>query len=345
MNRPIDLLPDRWNRLAPLNGQRLANAWRLLRDFQQSKRSGRAVPMRAMPMSLSVEPTTSCNLRCPECPSGLRSFTRPTGMLQPPMLEALLEELGPWLLYGNLYFQGEPYLHPQMNDLVRTFRRHGIYTSTSTNGHYLKPAQAEAIVESGLNRLIVSIDGATQQTYQQYRVGGQIERVIEGTRNVLAAARGRKGPHLVWQVLAVGPNEQEIPELLRLARSLGVRECVIKTAQLDDPRDGHPLLTQRPELRRYDRGDDGIWRLRNPLADHCWRMWQGCVLTWDGRIVPCCFDKDAHHALGTFAPGEKTFREVWHGAAYAAFRSQIFAQRSAIDMCRNCTEGTQVYAG
>lgn len=337
-------LRDRWQRLSPLNARRWGNAVVLYRDFYRSKRSQQAMPMRAMPLSISVEPTTSCNLRCPECPSGLRAFTRPTGMLQPAMLEALLEEIGPWLVYGNLYFQGEPYLHPQMNDLVRAFRRHGIYTSTSTNAHYLKPAQAEAIVDSGLNRLIISVDGATQETYKQYRVGGQLERVIEGTRNILAAARGGRGPHVVWQVLAVGPNEHEIPELVRMARTLGVHECVIKTAQLDDPHDGHPLLTQRPELRRYDRGADGIWRLRNPLADHCWRMWQGCVLTWDGRVVPCCFDKDAHHALGAYAPGGMGFREIWHGEAYAAFRDQIFQNRSAIDMCRNCTEGTQVYA-
>ncbi len=334
---------DRWRRVRPLNLERMGNAWTAHRGYAQNQR-GNHVPQKAWPLSLSIEPTTSCNLRCPECPSGLRSFSRPTGMLDPALLERALNEMGRYLVYLNLYFQGEPYLHPQLNELVAMAHARGIYTSTSTNAHFLRPERCDAIVRSGLSRLIISIDGMTQETYSAYRVGGQLEKVLEGTRNMVEARRKNRGrgPHLVWQFLVVGPNEHELTQIKREARKAGVDELVIKTAQIDDPRDGHPLLTEAPELRRYDRTDGGIWKIRNAFQDECWRMWQGCVMTWDGKVVPCCFDKDAHHSMGIL--GENNFEEIWFGEAYAAFRHQIFTQRSSIEMCLNCSEGSHAYA-
>ena len=337
------ILRDRIRRLAPLTPQRLRNALALHAGFRRARRGGPA-EQRALPMSLSIEPTTSCNLRCPECPSGLRSFTRPTGMLNPELLGPLLDELRSSLVYVNLYFQGEPTLHKQFDDLVRTCKARRVYTSTSTNAHYLTPERAQRLVASGLDRLIVSIDGTTQEAYAAYRVGGQLQRVLDGTRNVLEARRaaGSATPHVVWQFLVVGPNEHQVPEIRQLARDYGVDELDLKTAQLDDPHDGHPLLTENPAFRRYDRSDNGRWRLRNPLDNSCWRMWQGCVITWDGQVVPCCFDKDAHHSMGRV--GDRPFREIWHSAPYAAFRQQLFTARADIPMCQNCSEGTEVYA-
>lgn len=297
-----------------------------------------------MPTSLSIEPTTSCNLRCPECPSGLRSFTRPTGMLNVDHASQWIEELAPWLTYVNLYFQGEPLLHPQLDQLIAQCQRHGIYSSTSTNAHHLTEAKCQSLIDAGLSRLIVSIDGLTQETYASYRVGGTLSKVMEGTRNMVDAKRRHgRGPHLVWQFLVVGPNEHELPDLLEAASACGVDEVEIKTAQLDNPRDGHPLLTQSAAHRRYDRDPlTGQWTLRNALEDACWRMWQGAVLTWDGRVVPCCFDKDAHHVMGQL--DQESMAEIWHNEAYAAFRRTLFADRAGIPMCTNCSEGSHVYA-
>lgn len=299
-------------------------------------------------MSLSVEPTTSCNLRCPECPSGLRSFTRPTGMLKPDRLRALLsgpEGLARDLVYLNLYFQGEPYLHRGMDELVQIGKREGLYVSTSTNAHFITAERAKHIVESGIDRLIISIDGADQEAYSSYRVGGKLEKVLEGTRRILEA-RSRSGarhPHVVWQFLVVGTNEHQLPVMRSMASQWGVDEFVVKTAQLERPHDDHPLLTADPRLRRYDRDPSGRWALRNPMHDRCWRMWQGAVMTWDGKVVPCCFDKDAQHSMGQAQDGG-TFREIWRGDDYHRFRQAVFTDRSGIEMCRNCTEGTEVWA-
>lgn len=332
-------------RLRGVTLRRATNLVRLQWSYRQAQRTGQpAMPAGTMPASISIEPTTSCNLRCPECPSGLRAFTRPTGMLDVAAATSWIDELAPWLTYVNLYFQGEPLLHPELETVIARCSHHNLYSSTSTNAHHLSEARCRSLIEAGLSRLIVSIDGLTQETYSAYRVGGTLAKVMEGTRTLVEAKRqlGR-GPHIVWQFLVVGPNEHELPDLLHTARECGVDEVEIKTAQLDDPRDGHPLLTKAPEHRRYDRDPvTGSWSLRNDLEDACWRMWQGTVLTWDGRVVPCCFDKDAHHVLGQL--GKQTMHKVWHGEAYRSFRSTLFADRAGIPMCTNCSEGSHVYA-
>ena len=160
---------------------RLWNAARIYSSFKISKIRREAIHT-GMPISISIEPTTSCNLRCPECPSGLRSFTRPTGMMKPELLESILHQLSPTLAYLIFYFQGEPFLHPNLLEMVKAASKKKIYTATSTNAHFLTDEAARKTVESGLDRLIISIDGTTQETYQAYRIGGKLDKVIEGAR-------------------------------------------------------------------------------------------------------------------------------------------------------------------
>ena len=297
---------------------------------------------RGMPFSISIEPTTACNLGCPECPSGLKQFTRPTGKLEASTLEKLLDEVGPWL--GNIifYFQGEPYLHPQFTSLVKQASERKIYTVTSTNAHFLSPQKARETVESGLSRLIISIDGTTQETYEQYRIHGSIDKVIEGTKNILAARKElqSKTPHVIFQFLVVKPNEHQIEEVQSLAKQLGVDEVRLKTAQVYDYKNGNPLIPDDSRYSRYRQKADGTWELKNKLLNQCWRMWQACVITWDGKVVPCCFDKDATHPMGSASVS--SFRSVWQGEEYRQFRSAILRSRSEIDICKNCTEGTRV---
>ena len=296
-----------------------------------------------LPVALAVEPTTSCNLRCPECPSGLRSFSRPTGMLRKEMFEKLIEEIGDTLLYLTFYFQGEPYLHKDFLEMVKRATQKGIYTSTSTNAHYLNYANALATVRSGLDRLIISIDGTTQEVYQQYRVGGKLNKVLEGTRNILQARKelGASTPHVIFQFLVVKPNEHQMDEVRRLAHELGVDELRFKTAQIYDYEEGSSLIPENDRYSRYRKGEGGKWKIKNRLIDHCWKMWHSAVVTWDGIVVPCCFDKDAEYRMGNVS--ETSFRDVWYSDTYRGFRHSLIGGRKNIEMCRNCTEGTKIW--
>jgi len=219
-----------------------------------------------------------------------------------------------------------------------------IFTATSTNAHYLDDEQAKATVESGLDRLIISIDGVSQKTYEQYRIGGQLEKVIEGTRNILSWKKKLKSrtPHVVFQFLVVRANEQDIPELYELAKELGVDEVKLKTAQIYEFEKGSPLIPENPKYSRYKLLPDGSFSIKNPLLNQCWKMWSSSVITWDGKVVPCCFDKDAKHVMGDL--NSQSFEEIWNGDAYQSFRKSILRSRSEIEICKNCSEGLEVWA-
>lgn len=300
--------------------------------------------MAGLPISLSIEPTTSCNLRCPECPSGLRSFTRPTGMLKQELFQKVIDELAPSLSYLIFYFQGEPYLHPQLLDMVRYASDKKIYTATSTNAHFLDDEAAKKTVESGLDRLIISIDGADQATYESYRIGGQLSKVLEGTRNIIKWKKELKSatPHVIFQFLVVRPNEEQIEKIYQMADDLGVNEVALKTAQIYNFENGSDLIPLDEKYSRYKKKLDGTYEIKNELLDHCWKMWHSCVITWDGKVVPCCFDKDAHFVLGDL--NNNSFKEIWNEHSYKEFRQSLLKSRSEIEICKNCTEGTKVWA-
>ena len=328
--------------LSRLSARKIRNAGLVLGSYYMSRMLGRPVHA-GMPFTISVEPTTSCNLGCPECPSGLRSFTRPTGKLDPALYQKLLDEAAPDLLYLYFYFQGEPYLHPGFTDLVKEAHDQNIYTVTSTNGHYLSPRRAEETVRSGLDRIIISIDGSTQEVYEQYRRGGELQKVIEGTKNLIEARRrlNAKNPHIILQFLVVKPNEHQVPEIFRLGKELGVDEVKLKTAQVYDYENGNPLIPDEPAYTRYRKGKNGKYHVSGGHPDHCWKMWHSCVMSWDGKIVPCCFDKDANHRLGDIRA--QSLQEIWQSDLYHTFRQKLLKGRKNIDICANCSEGTKVW--
>jgi radical SAM protein with 4Fe4S-binding SPASM domain len=326
-----------------LTFRKLLNAVEVWMSYHISKRRKESL-VRGFPVSMSIEPTTSCNLRCPECPSGLRQFTRPIGMLEPSFFKSTIDSVYRELIYLTFYFQGEPYLNPNFLEMVRYASEKGIYTSTSTNAHYLTKEQAKKTVESKLDRLIVSIDGTTQETYQQYRIGGSLQKVIDGTKNIVEAKKSLKSatPHIVFQFLVVKPNEHQLNDVEELAKQLGVDEVVFKTAQVYDFEHGNPLIPTIEKYSRYKKRANGTYAIKNGLLNQCWRMWSGCVVTWDGVVVPCCFDKDAKHQLGDLK--KQTFKELWYSDLYQGFRQSVLRSREEIDICKNCSEGTKVWA-
>lgn len=333
---------DSLNLFSKLTFRRAWNGSKVLTSYYISKWFKKPVQW-GMPVSISFEPTTSCNLRCPECPSGLRAFTRPTGMLQKNFFKETIDQLHQQLLYLVFYFQGEPYLNPGFLDMVKYASSKKIYTATSTNAHYLNDDNARRTIESGLDRLIISIDGTTQDVYEQYRVGGKLEKVLEGTRNVVRWKKEMKSktPFIVFQFLVVKPNEHQIEEVKKLAKEIGVDDVWFKTAQVYDyEHDPNNLIPTNDKYSRYKKTSDG-YEFKGKLANHCWRLWHDPVITWDGLVAPCCFDKDAQHQLGDLK--QRSFKEIWKNGEYKKFRTAILKGRKNIDICANCSEGTKVW--
>lgn len=333
---------DALNLLSKLTFRRVWNGMKVWGSYYWSKWTRKPIQW-GYPVSISFEPTNFCNLRCPECPSGLRSFTRPTGMLQRDFFRETIDDLHRELLYLVFYFQGEPYLNPNFLDMVQYASQKKIYTATSTNAHYLTDENARRTIESGLDRLIISIDGTTQDVYEQYRVGGQLQKVIDGARNIVRWKKelNSRKPFVVFQFLVVRPNEHQIEEVKRLGKEIGVDDVWFKTAQIYDyENDPNQLIPTREEYSRYKRTPEGM-RFKGKLQNQCWRLWHDPVITWDGLVAPCCFDKDAQYRMGSLR--EQSFREIWRNGEYRQFRSRILKGRKEIDICANCSEGTRVW--
>jgi radical SAM protein with 4Fe4S-binding SPASM domain len=332
------------NLFSKLTVRRLWNGGKVLSSYYLSKWTKKPIQW-GLPLSVSFEPTTACNLRCPECPSGLRAFSRPTGMLQKNFFNEMVDQLAKDIWYLIFYFQGEPFLNPEFLDMVRYASQKKIYTATSTNAHFLDDYNARKTVESGLDRLIISIDGTTQQVYEQYRVGGKLEKVLEGTRNIIKWKKELKSktPFVIFQFLVVKPNEHQVGDIKQMAKEIGVDELRFKTAQVYDfKNDPNDLIPVNGKYSRYTKTNAGSYEIKNALDNHCWRLWHAPVITWDGLVVPCCFDKDAQHRLGDLKG--KPFKEIWQDTGYVQFRSQILQGRRNIDICANCSEGTKVWS-
>jgi len=334
---------DSINFLKKLTIRRVWNASKVLSSYYITRLLKKPVQW-GLPISISFEPTTSCNLRCPECPSGLREFTRPRGMLKKDFFTQTIDDIYKDILYLIFYFQGEPYLNKNFLEMVSYASSKGLYTATSTNGHFLTDEIAKKTVESGLDRLIISLDGTTQEVYEQYRREGNIEKVIEGARNIVKWKKELKSktPFVFFQFLVVRPNEHQIEDVKKLGKEVGVDEVRFKTAQIYDYKnDPNHLIPKNEKFSRYKKDKAGKQIAKNKLQNHCWKLWQANVITWDGMVVPCCFDKDATHRLGDLK--KQSFKEIWGNEKYRKFRKDITTSRKNIDICANCSEGLSVW--
>ena len=263
---------DTLNFIHKLTLRRVVNMGKLVSSYYLTQWKKRPIQW-GLPMTISIEPTTACNLRCPECPSGLRTFSRETGNLKEDFFKKTIDELYKTLTYLIFYFQGEPYINPKFLDMVKYASDKGIYTITSTNGHFLNDNNARKTIESGLDRMIISMDGTTQEVYEQYRREGNLNTVIEGAKNVVKWKKklNSNTPHIIIQFLVVKPNEHQIPDIYKLAEEIGVDEVKLKTAQIYDYENGNELIPTINKFSRYAKQKNGKYIVKNQLLNQIGR--------------------------------------------------------------------------
>lgn len=298
--------------------------------------------IKGLPFGLSIEPTTACNLHCAECPSGLNLLKRPKGNILLSDFYKIIDELSPYLMSLILYFQGEPFLHKNLFELITYASNKKIYTITSTNGHFLTKENCEKIIETRLDKLIISLDGTNQEVYSQYRIGGDFQTVINGIKQLILIKEKLKSriPFVELQFLVTRNNEHQINEIKQLAKELKVDKLSLKTAQIYDYKNGNSLIPKLRKYSRYKKNRNGSYSIKNTMQNRCKRAWTTSVITWNGDVLPCCFDKDADFKMGNLK--EKSFKEIWHSLKYQSFRKKIRNNRKSIEMCKNCTEGMKI---
>jgi len=291
----------------------------------------------AEPVSYSIEPLNYCNLHCPECFVGNGELTRQKQILEVAGFQKIINQLPSSTAYLTLYFQGEPLLHPEFAKLVQIVNKRGIFTSTSTNGHLLADrGKAREIVQSGLDRLIISLDGTTQEVYEQYRRNGDFQKIIDGIRNVTELKKELKSatPFVEIQFLVMRHNEHQIPDIKRLAKQLKADKLSLKSVQIYDFTNGSDLMPENKKYCRYQKQKDGSFRIKGRQHNRCLRHWSSAVITCSGDVVPCCFDKNAKYVFGNVF--KQSLKEIWHSEKAGNFRQTILLNRKNIDICNNC---------
>ena len=328
------------NLLKYFTPKRFLNSLKILLSYNISVFSEKPVVW-GMPVSYSIEPTNHCNLKCPECPSGLGSLTRPLGLMKPGLFKKLVDEISRDGFYIQLYFQGEPYINKNLPQMIRYAQDKNMYVSISTNGHFINEKNADEILDNAPDKLIYSIDGLDEKSYQNYRAGGTFARADAGLRALTERKnyRGLKKPFVELQFIVMKQNEHLLEKVMEYGRDTGVDRVVFKTMQVSSYENALHFLPENQKYRRYDVGA-GSFKVKGKLKNKCFALWRTSVITWDGRVVPCCFDKDADFELGEM--NGNGFKSVWTSDEYKAFRQKVLSDRKGVDMCSNCTEGMKM---
>lgn len=287
-----------------------------------------------LPFLFSIEPVDYCNLHCPECPTGNGSMTRPRRKMDLATFQLIIDKIKSHALYLTLYFQGEPLLNEQFEEMVKLAKSRHIYTATSTNAQLLDNARAEQIARSGLDKIIIDIDGTTQETYQQYRIGGELCKAIDAIRYLTEWKKKlhTSAPKIEMQFLVMKHNQHQIKEARRLAKTLKANRFTLKTAQLYDYRNGNERLTTIDQYARYKQTSNGLYQ-RKTARGICGRAFFGSVICVDGTVVPCSNDKNAQHAFGNLTT--QSLQEIYSSPQAIAFRNNLLHNKP-FDICKNC---------
>lgn len=323
--------------------KRFLNSLKVTASFQVSRIMRKPVVW-GMPLTYSIEPTNHCNLKCPECPSGLGELTRPLGLLSSDMFKNIVDQINETGFYIQLFFQGEPYINKNLPEMTRYARQKNMYIAVSTNGLLLSGKRIDEILENPPDKLIFSIDGLDQQTYENYRVGGKFSDAAEALKLLIKKKRANnlKKPYIELQFIVMKQNEHQIEDVLRFGKEAGVDKVALKTMQVSSYENAVHFLPENQKFSRY-KIENGEVKIKNKMKNHCFALWRTSVITWDGKVVPCCFDKDAKYEIDNLK--EKSFKEIWQNGKYQKFRQAVLNNRKGIDICRNCTEGLKINIG
>jgi len=258
--------------------------------------------------------------------------------------QEIIEQQGDRIWYLLLFNQGEPFLNPNLIEFIKIAKQKRIYVITSTNGHFFSDkVSVQKLVTSGLDALIISLDGADQVSYSKYRKGGNFEQVVDGIKNLVQVKKELhvRTPKVLIQCLVMKHNEHQLDELQKLADDLKVDRLLFKTLQIESWDAGASFLPENPGWRRYHFNKEGT-RLKSSFKKYCFRLWYSTVILSDGRVVPCCFDKHGEFCFGNISQSNK-MEQIWKSDVYNRFRNRILQKPGSIPICQNCTENQKVY--
>lgn len=272
---------------------------------------------------LTIEPTNRCNLRCPECITGSKEMKRPIGDMTFELFKKIIDEIYEHTLVLNLYMQGEPYLNKELPQMIAYAKKKNIFVSLSTNAQLVPELKAESLP----HHIIVSADGATQESYEKYRVGGKLKKVENFLNSIKNFKQRNKQtlPYIELQFLVNKYNEDEIKSCKNLFRGTYNR-FVKKSMQIIHPENEKFFLPKNGSCNRY--------RINTKMKPSCYKMISTTVVTQDGKIIPCCMDKNAEFSYGDLH--SDTVTNSYDSEENKRFHQSILKDKTKVSICRNC---------
>lgn len=289
------------------------------------------------PVIAMIEPTRRCNLSCPMCPVG-SNRTYKTQDMPLERFRKVIGEMGPFLVHLMLHNYGESFLHGDIYRMIEYAKKEGIPdVNVSTNGHFLDPSR---LADSGLDEIMISLDGITQESYAKYRQGGKLEKVLGNIRGLCEEKKKRPGekPLMELQFIIMKHNQDEMEGFRKLAAELGADRIRFKTfnLQMSGPEAAETGLEFLPTHGAYTRYEDKHGRVlkRHLEENRCRWPWERVVINSDGHVVPCCNDFNTAYSMGNIF--EQSFRDIWFGRKYNRFRKNILEKWRKIPLCTHC---------
>lgn len=245
--------------------------------------------VRDFPLHLDVEVSSRCNLRCTFCDKLSLLSPDQLGDIDFRLYQKILDECEGGRLWGlKLSYRGEPLLHPRLVEMVAYAKARGVLdVYFNTNGMLLTPDKSQGLMDAGLDRISVSVEGTDPLAFERERKGAKFHRILDNLDNLISL-RNQKGYN--------NPR---------------VRVQTVKFADLDleDYRDF--WLSHADEVAAIDY-KDSINR-RQGLVNRDWacpQLWQRMTIEWTGAIMPCNNDDFRHLCVGNVK--DRSVASCWH---------------------------------
>jgi radical SAM protein with 4Fe4S-binding SPASM domain len=290
------------------------------------------------PITLMVEPTNICNLKCPLCPTGAGLIKRDKGFLKFEDFKKVLDEVGDYIIHLRLWNWGEPLLNKEVFKMISYAKRKKIFVNLSTNSNFLDEEVAKKMINSGLDEVIISMDGASEETYKTYRKGGDFKKLLKSIHFLVEEKKRlkRNFPYIKLQFIIMKHNEHEISTVKDLAQKIGVDELVFKTVGIMDYFSKEDIKKYIPLNKKYSRYnvEENNVTSKVEVKNWCDFLWSEMVINWDGSVVPCCFDMNNSFVFGNAF--SSSVKGIWNNSRYVGFRKTILTNKKNIPLCKNC---------
>jgi len=291
------------------------------------------------PSHLMIEISSACQLNCPLCPLGNGTLARPRQLMKMETFKKVIDDVGDFVYHVNINGMGEPLLNEQVCRMIEYAKARNVYVDLYTNLQIDNRDMIEGLVDSGLDAVLISCDGATRDVYEKYRVNGDFDKLLDNIRTLVQYKRRKNAttPEVNVQCILFEHNEAQLPEMTELVESLGADHFVVKRPFLfwgdgDDAR----FLPHDEKVNPYKKAENRIdWR--GKTRSRCNLLWASSAILADGSVAPCCFDYEGKVRFGNV--NEESFRAIWNNRKYRRFRRQVRLDWRKVAICNNDFEG------